>query len=92
MILLLNLAIGFVLVCLVLASLFCAVRLLIGPSTQDRILALDTLWICVMLLAVALGIRSGSQVYFDVALLIALLGFVSTVALAKFLIRGEIIE
>jgi multicomponent K+:H+ antiporter subunit F len=92
MILLLNLAIGFVLVCLVLASLFCAVRLLIGPSTQDRILALDTLWICVMLLAVALGIRSGSQVYFDVALLIALLGFVSTIALAKFLIRGEIIE
>lgn len=92
MTLLLELAIGFLLVCVVLSMLFCTVRLLIGPAAQDRVLALDTLWMCSMLLAVALGIRFGSQVYFDAALIIALLGFVSTIALAKFLMRGEIIE
>jgi multicomponent K+:H+ antiporter subunit F len=89
---LLSLAIGFALVCVVLAMLLCTVRLLIGPSAQDRVLALDTLWMCTMLLALVLGIRYGSQVYFDAALLIALLGFVSTIALAKFLMRGEVIE
>jgi multicomponent K+:H+ antiporter subunit F len=89
---LLELAIGFVLVCIVLSMLFCTVRLLIGPSAQDRVLALDTLWMCAMLLALALGLRFGGEVYFDAALIIALLGFVSTIALAKFLMRGEIIE
>lgn len=89
---LLSLAIGFALVCVVLAMLLCTVRLLIGPSAQDRVLALDTLWMSTMLLALVLGIRYGSQVYFDAALLIALLGFVSTIALAKFLMRGEVIE
>lgn len=92
MTMLLELAIGFVLVCIVLSMLFCTVRLLIGPSAQDRVLALDTLWMCSMLLALALGLRFGSLVYFDAALIIALLGFVSTIALAKFLMRGEIIE
>ncbi|MGE0081527.1 MAG: K+/H+ antiporter subunit F [Thiohalomonadaceae bacterium] len=92
MTLLLELAIGFLLVCVVLSMLFCTVRLLIGPSAQDRVLALDTLWMCSMLLALGLGIRFGSLVYFDAALIIALLGFVSTIALAKFLMRGEIIE
>jgi multicomponent K+:H+ antiporter subunit F len=88
----LQLAIGYATVCVVLAMLFCAVRLLIGPSAHDRALALDTLWMCCMLLALVLGIRFGSQVYFEAAMLIALLGFVSTIALAKFLMRGEIIE
>lgn len=92
MTLLVELAIGFLLVCIVLAMLFCTVRLLIGPSAQDRVLALDTLWMCSMLLALALGIRFGNDIYFDAALIIALLGFVSTIALAKFLMRGEIIE
>ncbi|MFA7094909.1 MAG: K+/H+ antiporter subunit F [Gammaproteobacteria bacterium] len=92
MTLLLELAIGFLLVCVVLSMLFCTVRLLIGPSAQDRVLALDTLWMCCMLLALALGIRFGSDIYFDAALIIALLSFVSTIALAKFLMRGEIIE
>ena len=85
-------ALVFALVCVVLAMLFCTVRLLIGPSAQDRVLALDTLWMCAMLLALVLGMRSGSVVYFEVAMLIALTGFVSTMALAKFLLRGEIIE
>lgn len=89
---LLNFAMLFLLVCVVLAMLLCGMRLLIGPSAQDRVLALDTLWMCGMLLALAMGIRYGSQVYFEMALLIALTGFVSTVALTKFLMRGEIIE
>jgi multicomponent K+:H+ antiporter subunit F len=88
----LALAIIYALVCVLLAMLCCAVRLLIGPAAHDRVLALDTLWMCGMLLALVLGIRFGSQIYFDTALLIALLGFASTIALIKFLMRGEIIE
>ncbi len=74
------------------AMLLCAIRLLIGPSAHDRVLALDTLWMCGMLLALVLGIRFGTQIYFEVAMLIVLVGFVSTIAIAKFLMRGEIIE
>ncbi len=89
---LLEIAIGFALVCVILAMVFCTIRLLVGPSAQDRVLALDTLWMCAMLLALVLGVRFVSRVYFDAALIIALLGFVSTIALAKFIMRGEIIE
>ena len=89
---LLELSIAYALVCVLMAMLMCAVRLLIGPSAHDRVLALDTLWIAGMLLALVLGIRFGTQVYFEVAVLVALVGFVSTVALTKFLMRGEIIE
>lgn len=83
---------GFTLACLGLSMLFCAWRLIIGPAAQDRVVALDTLWVCAMLLAIVLGIALGRQVYFNVAMLIALTGFVATVALTKFLMRGEIIE
>ncbi len=89
---LLDAASFFALACVILAMLLCTLRLMQGPSAQDRILALDTLWMCTMLLTLMLGIRHGSQIYFDVALLIALLGFVSTIALVKFLMRGEVIE
>ncbi|HQU80027.1 MAG TPA: K+/H+ antiporter subunit F [Azonexus sp.] len=92
MVALLEFAIGFVSVCVILSMLFCTIRLVIGPTAQDRVLALDTLWMCAILLALVLGIRFGSLIYFEVALLIALIGFVSTIALAKFLMRGEIIE
>lgn len=92
MTMLLQFSMDFVLACVIIAMLFCTVRLLLGPSAQDRILALDTLWMCGMLLALVLGIRFGSQIYFEAALLIALTSFVSTVALAKFLMRGEVIE
>ncbi len=78
--------------CIILAMLFCTIRLIIGPTAQDRVLALDTLWMCAMLLALMLGIRFASLIYFELAMLIALTGFVSSVALAKFLMRGEIIE
>jgi multicomponent K+:H+ antiporter subunit F len=71
----------------------CAVyRLLRGPRAQDRILALDTLYVNAMLLLVAFGMRAGSTLYFDAALVIGMLGFVATAALAKFLMRGEVIE
>ena len=89
---LLELAIGYALVCVAVAMAFCTIRLLIGPSAHDRVLALDTFWMCGMLLAIVLGIRFGTQVYFEVGMLIALVGFVSTIAMAKFLMRGEIIE
>ena len=68
------------------------VRLVIGPTSGDRILALDTMVINALGLVVVLGIHQGVKVYFEVALLIAMLGFVSTVALARFLLRGDIIE
>lgn len=67
-------------------------RLLAGPSAPDRILALDTLYINAIALLVLLGIRLASPLYFEAALLIALMGFVGTVALCKFLLRGDIIE
>lgn len=67
-------------------------RLVRGPDTTDRILALDTLGINTIALIVLFGIRTATTAYFEVALLLALLGFVGTVALCKFLLRGDIIE
>lgn len=74
------------------ALAFSAYRLLRGPTAPDRILALDTLYINTVALLVLLGIHLGSALYFEAALLIALMGFVGTVALCKFLLRGDIIE
>lgn len=67
-------------------------RMIRGPRAQDRILALDAFYVAAMLIVVLFGIRIGSSVYFEVSLIIGVLGFVSTVALAKFLMRGEVIE
>jgi multicomponent K+:H+ antiporter subunit F len=78
--------------CLVAAMLNAAVRLFIGPAAQDRVLAFDSLYVNGMLMLLVVGMRSRSTAYFDMALLIALFGFVGTVALAKFLWRGEVIE
>jgi len=75
-----------------LAMLLALLRLLRGPRAQDRVLALDTLYVNGMLLVLALGIRQGTTLYFEAALVIGMLGFVSTAALAKFLLRGEVIE
>jgi multicomponent K+:H+ antiporter subunit F len=86
------LALGAAQALLGLAMLFAAIRLLRGPRAQDRVLALDTLYVNAMLLVLAFGVRHGSSLYFEAALVIALLGFVSTAALAKFLLRGEVIE
>ena len=78
--------------CLALAMACAAFRMLRGPRAQDRVLGFDTLYVNAMLLLLTFGIRSGSTLYFEAALVIALLGFVGTVALAKFLLRGEVIE
>jgi multicomponent K+:H+ antiporter subunit F len=67
-------------------------RILWGPRAQDRVLGYDSLYLNAMLLVLTFGIQSGSTLYFEAALMMALLGFVTTVALAKFLLRGEVIE
>lgn len=89
---LLNLAVNFAFYSVLLAMLMTTARLLIGPAAHDRVLAMDTLWICAMLVCVLQGLRFSDQVYFEVAMLIAMIGFVSSLAITKFLMRGEIIE
>jgi multicomponent K+:H+ antiporter subunit F len=75
-----------------LAMVMNLIRLFIGPAVSDRILALDTLNINALALLVLFGMKLGSDIYFEAALIIAMLGFVSTVALSKFVIRRDIIE
>jgi multicomponent K+:H+ antiporter subunit F len=77
---------------LALAMACAAFRMVAGPRAQDRMLGLDTLYAYAMLLLLTVGIRSGSVLYFEAALVIAVLSFVATVALAKFVMRGEVIE
>lgn len=69
-----------------------AFRMLRGPRAQDRVTGLDALYVNAMLLLLTFGIRSGTSIYFEAALVVAGLGFVGTVGLAKFLLRGEVIE
>lgn len=88
----LTLALGFAQVALAMAMGIAVWRLMRGPRAQDRVLALDTLYVNAMLLFVTLGIRTGSAFFFEAALVTAMLGFVATLALAKFLMRGEVIE
>jgi multicomponent K+:H+ antiporter subunit F len=76
----------------VVALLLAGWRLLRGPTLADRILALDTLYVNSVALLVLIGIHFDTAVFFEVALVIAMMGFVSTVALAKYLLRGDIIE
>ena len=77
---------------LALGMALAAVRLLRGPRAQDRVLALDTLYVNAMLLVLTSGVVIGTRVFFEAALAIGLLGFVSSAAAAKFLLRGEVIE
>jgi multicomponent K+:H+ antiporter subunit F len=78
---------------LLAVAMLCALgRLLAGPTAQDRVMALDCLYINGMLMMLVLGIVYASSVYFEAAMLIALFGFVSSTAIAKFLLRGEVIE
>lgn len=74
------------------AILFTIIRMVAGPRAQDRVLALDAFYLVAMLLLLCFGIQQGTAVFFEVALIIGILGFVGTVALAKFLMRGEVIE
>lgn len=89
---LLSGAIAFTLGCYALASLLVLGRLTRGPRAQDRVLALDLLYLHALLVTLVLGIRNHSDVYFEAALLIAAFSFVSSSALAKFILRGEVIE
>lgn len=82
--------IALTLVTAAVAMSFC--RLLLGPSVPDRILALDTLYINTIALLVLLGLHLSSALFFEAALLIAMMGFIGTVALCKYLLRGDIIE
>ncbi|MGB0411797.1 MAG: K+/H+ antiporter subunit F [Pikeienuella sp.] len=89
---LMNIALIIAFATLALGQILSMVRLVIGPSSGDRILALDTMVINALGLVIVMGIHEGVQIYFEVSLLIAMLGFVSTVALARFILRGDIIE
>jgi|TARA_R110000787_G_scaffold224517_1_gene332631 multicomponent K+:H+ antiporter subunit F len=75
-----------------LAQVLAMVRLLRGPHVGDRILALDTMVINAIALIILAGMTSGTQLYFESAMIIAMLGFVSTVALCRFVLRGDITE
>jgi multicomponent K+:H+ antiporter subunit F len=77
---------------LVLAQLLNLVRLIRGPGITDRILALDTMYINTISLVVLIGVLRGGTAFFEASLVIALIGFVTTVAFSKFLLRGDIIE
>jgi multicomponent K+:H+ antiporter subunit F len=88
----LRLAADVTLIMLALAIALAACRLAIGPTLPDRILALDALYVNAVAIAVLYGIRYDTFAYFEAALLIALMGFVSTVALARYAARGEVLE
>lgn len=75
-----------------LAMAFALYRMVKGPRAQDRILGLDTLYISAMLMLLTFGIRTANSIYFESALIVALIGFVSSIAFGKFLMRGEVIE
>ena len=88
----LSLAVELTLIMFALALALAAWRLAIGPSLPDRILALDALYVNTVAVAVLNGIRYDSFAYFEAALLIALMGFVSTVALARYAARGKVLD
>ena len=85
-------SVSFAQLCFALAMACAAIRMLVGPSAQDRVWAFDTMYINGMLTLLMLGIRSSTLYFLEIALLLALFGFVGSVALAKFLLRGEVIE
>lgn len=89
---LIDWACAFSLGCLALGLACAGWRLLRGPTPADRVLALDTMYLDGMLMILILGLRIGTDLYFDIALLISLLGFASSMAMAKYLLRGEVIE
>jgi multicomponent K+:H+ antiporter subunit F len=89
---LLAVAITLAQILLLLAMGFSIIRMVRGPRAQDRVVALDALYVNAMILLLTIGIRTGSLLYFEAGLIIALLGFASTMAMSKFLMRGEVIE
>ena len=88
----LKLALSYAQIALVLALALACWRMLRGPSAQDRVLALDVMYVNAMLLFLVVGMGNGNLFFFEGALVIAVLGFVTTVCAAKFLMRGEVVE
>lgn len=77
---------------IVLALAMNVYRLVIGPDIPDRLLALDTMYVNAIALIVIAGLWFNTKTYFEAAMLIALLGFISTMAICRYLLRGDIIE
>jgi multicomponent K+:H+ antiporter subunit F len=88
----LDLALSMAIGAVTLTLLLCGWRLLRGPTIADRVLALDTLYLSLVALVVLLGLRWQTPLLFEAALIVALLGFVGTVALARYLSRGDVVE
>ncbi|MFO7576845.1 MAG: K+/H+ antiporter subunit F [Pelovirga sp.] len=88
----LNIALIIAFVLITMAQLLNLYRLFKGPSLPDRILALDTMYINALALFILLGIFFDTATYFEAALIIAVMGFISTVATSKYLMRGDIVE
>jgi multicomponent K+:H+ antiporter subunit F len=88
----LSAGLGFALACISLAILLNLFRLVRGPTSGDRILAVDTLTINAIALIVVFGVAHATETYFEAALLLAMVAFVGTVAYCKFLLRGDIVE
>lgn len=78
--------------CVAIAMLLNLYRLFRGPTAADRILAMDTLVINAIAFIILFGIQETTKIYFEAALLLAMVGFVGTAAYAKFLLRGDVVE
>ncbi len=87
-----ELALQISLAAVAVSMLLCTWRLWRGPTAPDRVLAIDTLYINVVAMVILLGLTWQTALLFEAALIVAMLGFVSTVALARFLTRGDVIE
>lgn len=85
-------ALAFAFSCFGIGQLFCLYRVVFAPGVGDRILALDTMTINMIALIALFGILHNTTMYFEIMMLFAMVGFVSTVAYAKFLLRGDVIE
>lgn len=88
----LRYALGYAQIALIIALALACWRMVRGPRAQDRVLAMDTMYMNAMLLFLVVGMGNGNVFFFEGALVIAVLGFVTTVCAAKFLMRGEVIE
>jgi len=88
----LEISIKITLLAIAFSMVLALYRLIKGPSVPDRILALDTLYVSAVALLIVLGVRDSSSIYFEAALLIALMGFVGTVALSRYLARGDVMD
>lgn len=88
----LEFALAYAQLAVILALLLACWRVLKGPRAQDRVLGIDSMYVNAMLLFLTVGMSNGNVFFFEAALVISVLGFVTTVSAAKFLMRGEVIE